>query len=38
MSDLMSRNDEQMKLKFFAMQINFKIACFRGGETISKLP
>ena len=38
MSDLMSRNDEQMKLKFFAMLINFKISRSRGGETISNLP
>ena len=30
--------DEQVKFKFFAMLINFKTCCFRGGETISKLP
>ena len=36
MSDLMCRKGEQVKFKFFAMLINFKACCFRGGETISK--
>ena len=35
MSDLMCRTGEQVKFKFFTMQISFQISCFRGGETIS---
>ncbi|MCI5513808.1 MAG: hypothetical protein MR471_06810 [Clostridia bacterium] len=30
--DLMSRKGEQVKLKIFALQINFQIPCFRGEE------
>ena len=34
--DLMERNGEQGRFKFFATQIKFQFDCFRGGETISK--
>ena len=30
--DLMSRKGEQVRFKFFAMQINFQISCSRGKE------
>ena len=30
--ELMSINGEQVKLKIFALQINFQIPCFRGEE------
>ena len=37
-SDFAVGKSEQVKFKFFAMLINFKACCFRGGETISKQP